>query len=140
MYGSNPDRRQPVLRPCFAKGVFLFVGHKISVHFYSLLVAEFSITLEWNGLSQHILSSHSFVGVEHDSNKSTHGVGSDVSLERNSNNTGMTVSVDHFTPGASVTSVVLGVLHFVDIGNALTKIPLGASLILAVFNMNQCLI
>ena len=80
------------------------------------------------------------VGVEHDSDEGAHGVGSNVSLERNADSTVVAVSVDHFTPRASVTSVVEGVLHFVDIGNALSKIPLCSSLILAVFNMNQCLI
>ena len=84
--------------------------------------------------------SHGLVGIEHDSDESTHGVGSDVLLERDANSSSMTVSIDDFAPGASVTSVVKRILHFVDIGNALSKIPLCSSLILAVFNMNQCLI
>jgi hypothetical protein len=50
--------------------------------------------------------SDSFVGVEHDSDQSTHGVGSDVLLEADANGTSMTVGVDDFAPGASVTSVV----------------------------------
>ena len=91
---------------------------------------------------QHILfeCSHGLVGVEHDSDEGAHGVRGDVLLERNSDSTSGTVGVDDLTPGASITSVILSVLHLVDIGNALAEIPLGAGLILAVFNMNQCLI
>ena len=75
------------------------------MNFYSLLVAEFS-TFRRIGHLQHIKCSHGLVGVEHDSDQSTHGVGSDVLLEADANNTGMTVGVDDFAPGASITSVV----------------------------------
>ena len=109
--------------------------------FYSLLAAE--ISKGYMGdcfFQQHTLSSHGLVGVEHDSNKSTLSVSSDVSSERNADGTSASVGVDNLTPRASVTSVVLLILDLVEIGNALAEIPFGGCLVLAVFNMNQCLI
>lgn len=112
-----------------------------SVKFYSLLAAELSKGYMGDCFSQqHTLSSNALVGVEHDSNKCTLGVAGDVSSERNTDCTGGTMTADNLTPGASVTSVVLLILNLVDIGNALAEIPFGGGLVLAVFNMNQCLI
>merc|ERR1719498_584025 len=104
------------------------------------LAAEHSEVFRGDCLLQHELCSHGLVGVEHNSDEGALSVRSDVSSERDTDSTSGSMGVDNLTPGASAPSVVLGVLHFVDIGNALTKIPFGAGLILAVFNMNQCLI
>jgi hypothetical protein len=111
------------------------------VKFYSLLAAELSKGYLGDCLlQQHTLSSDGLVGVEHDSNKATLSVTGHVLSERNTDSTGGTMGVDNLTPGASVASVVLVILYLVDIGNALAEVPLSGGLILAVFNMNQCLI
>lgn len=84
--------------------------------------------------------SNGLVWVEHNSNSGSHGSSSNVLSESASDSTGMTVSVDDFTPAASESGSVDVVLDLVHICNSFSQVPSGTSFVIAVLDGNESLI
>jgi hypothetical protein len=92
----------------------------------------------WN----HPRSEHSdgSVWVEHDSHSGTQGVGWEVSSELSSNGTLVTVDGNDLTPAGSELCIVDSVVGLVDIHGSLAKVPLGASTVVDVLDVEQNLV
>ena len=83
--------------------------------------------------------SHGSVWVEHDSHLGAHGSWWQVSSERDSDGSVVSVSVDDSTPVNSESGVVHGVLCSEDVRDSSSEIEPGPSFVVAVLDGNQCL-
>jgi len=83
--------------------------------------------------------SHGFVWVEHDSHLGAHGSWWQVSSERDSDGSVVSMCVDDSAPVNSEFGVVHGVLSSEDVRDSSSKIEPGSGFIVAVLDCNQCL-
>ena len=84
--------------------------------------------------------SNGLVGVEHDSDGATHGLGWEVWMELASDSSNIAVRTHDFAPLDSEPSVIDGVLYFLNVCNFLSLIEFGLFLILTVLNVDDGLV
>jgi hypothetical protein len=75
--------------------------------------------------NRYIACSDLFVGVEHNSERVTHGSGGEVLGESHADATVLTVGGNNSAPSALVVLAGVGVLTFPDVSNALSVVELG---------------
>lgn len=89
--------------------------------------------------NRYIAFSDLFVGVEHNSERVTHGSGREVLGESHADTTVLTVGGDDSSPSALVVLAGVGVLTFPDVSNALSVVVLGGSAVGATLNVDESL-